>query len=181
MGPLWRSCGASNGNVQFVEWHVAGSSMGSTKGADARAAAALPHLHVQSVQLASCHSQPHHKIAVRCCCGPYCIVSPSAESCQVAHTPPAISGRVTSPEAVSNATVLCKRTLTSWRIRNLVLLQAKQQTAVAELGLSLGFLAHRTSPVCTVQEDCLSQPAPHAGQEQAQCHSAGSHCTSQSC
>jgi len=33
--------------------------------------------------------------------------------------------------------------------------QAKQQTAAAELGLSLGFQVHRTSPVCTVQEDCL--------------------------
>ena len=74
LGPLWRSCGASNGNMQFVEWHVAGSSVGSTKGADARAAAALPHPHVQSVQLASCHSQPHRKNAVRCCCDPHCIV-----------------------------------------------------------------------------------------------------------
>lgn len=152
---FWSSCGASNGNMQVVKWHVAGSSMSSTKSAHARATAAVPHLHAQSVQPASCHFQPHHKNAVRCCCDPCCTVSPSAESCQVADTPPAINGHVSSPEAVSNATVLCQRTLTSWQIRDLALLQAKQQTAAAELSLSLRFQAHRTSPVCTVQEGCL--------------------------
>ncbi len=91
--------------------------MSSTKGARAGATAAVPHLHVQSVQLASCHSQPHHKHVVRCCCDPCCIVSPSAEACQVADTQPAINGRVSSPEAISYATVLCKRTLTSWQKR----------------------------------------------------------------
>ncbi len=96
--PLSRSYSASNGNMQPVKWHVAGSSMGSTQDAHAGATAAVPHLHVQSVQPASCHSQPRHKNVGRCCCDPCCIASPSAESCQVADTPPAINGHVSSPK-----------------------------------------------------------------------------------
>ena len=32
---FWSSCGASNGNMHFTEWHVAGSSSGSTQDAHA--------------------------------------------------------------------------------------------------------------------------------------------------